>query len=960
MSDSIERLLVRVEANAEHFERQMKRVNRALYGSQTQTRRTMAAMQRDTERAASRMFKPIGENFRREVAGLTGVLAGLFTAQQIGRMADSWTDLSSRVRLAIDDGEDVAAVMDRIATMARRTYSSLEQTAEGYLLNATALRELGYSTQQSLNFVESLNNALVVSGAKGQRAESVMTALSKAMALGTLQGDNLNTVMASGGRVAEVLAAHLGVARNDLYRLGKEGAITTAAMIGALTGSMMKLRAEAESMPATLSDAVQVLNNELGRLIGQQDQSLSATQRLAKAIELLADNLDVVAVAGGVAITIVGTRLVVAQGAAAVSALAHAHAQITLLAALAGTTRGALAASVAMHGLGRSALFFVAHPIGIALLAVAAAMALVAANAEKATPATRTLGTATDDLTQATQAYEMATLAAATASGEGKKAALEEARALRVAQVEKRRAAEDSLKLARALLAQAQAQLTANTAALNAPENQDARTRGGLSQVQSGLRNRVDPLVAAIAATEKAITDADAAIARIDRGLAAGGGAGGVGGDGEAPRAAADRQTDLRAELELEEALAAARATGNDATIRAEEERQRLIQLTQRYQAAGYTDAAQRALALLALENQAVQLTEDRERIEEEIDLILEGRRRQMEREDRLLQLQNDQLLDRLGVEGEIARLTGDPRRIARAERELWIEERINELRRLRPGLSRDEARNVASTEADTFDAAAFEGSARDVFRRAVRDGVRGALEGDLSGAASAFAGQLADRAIDQISELAFDALFGGVDAVAEGAAQGSAMAATAGPAIAAAGVTAGASMAAAITTAGAAAGAAMAAAITAANATSMFRIPGFDAGGYTGPGGVKQPAGVVHKGEVVWSQADVRRVGGPAAAEAIRRGGLPGYDRGGYVSVIPALNRAVASVGRVQGGGGATGSPIVFDLRHAVMTEDLLAQMNALAAQAQAGAVGRVAAASAQRQRRAQFQTRR
>ena len=47
----------------------------------------------------------------------------------------------------------------------------------------------------------------------------------------------------------------------------------------------------------------------------------------------------------------------------------------------------------------------------------------------------------------------------------------------------------------------------------------------------------------------------------------------------------------------------------------------------------------------------------------------------------------------------------------------------------------------------------------------------------------------------------------------------------------------------------------------------------GFSEGGYTGPGGVNQPAGIVHKGEVVWSQADINRSGGVAAVEAMRRG---------------------------------------------------------------------------------------
>ncbi len=49
----------------------------------------------------------------------------------------------------------------------------------------------------------------------------------------------------------------------------------------------------------------------------------------------------------------------------------------------------------------------------------------------------------------------------------------------------------------------------------------------------------------------------------------------------------------------------------------------------------------------------------------------------------------------------------------------------------------------------------------------------------------------------------------------------------------------------------------------------------GFAEGGYTGPGGVNDPAGIVHKGEVVWSQADIKRFGGVAAVESLRTGNV-------------------------------------------------------------------------------------
>lgn len=68
--------------------------------------------------------------------------------------------------------------------------------------------------------------------------------------------------------------------------------------------------------------------------------------------------------------------------------------------------------------------------------------------------------------------------------------------------------------------------------------------------------------------------------------------------------------------------------------------------------------------------------------------------------------------------------------------------------------------------------------------------------------------------------------------------------------------------------------------------------ISSYAVGGYTGPGGKYEAAGVVHRGEVVFSQDDIARLGGVRAVEAIRTGEMPGYATGGTVGapvVVPA-----------------------------------------------------------------------
>ncbi|MGY5789050.1 phage tail length tape measure family protein len=88
------------------------------------------------------------------------------------------------------------------------------------------------------------------------------------------------------------------------------------------------------------------------------------------------------------------------------------------------------------------------------------------------------------------------------------------------------------------------------------------------------------------------------------------------------------------------------------------------------------------------------------------------------------------------------------------------------------------------------------------------------------------------------------------------------------------------------------------------AQATLAFNggIGLYDDGGFTGAGGKHEVAGLVHRGEIVWSQADIARAGGRANVEGMRRGWrvYPGYADGG----VAGTSSAWAS-SRVQSGNG-------------------------------------------------------
>ncbi|HAV3840287.1 TPA: tape measure protein [Acinetobacter baumannii] len=72
--------------------------------------------------------------------------------------------------------------------------------------------------------------------------------------------------------------------------------------------------------------------------------------------------------------------------------------------------------------------------------------------------------------------------------------------------------------------------------------------------------------------------------------------------------------------------------------------------------------------------------------------------------------------------------------------------------------------------------------------------------------------------------------------------------------------------------------------------------IAGFSDGGFTGSGGKYQPAGIVHKGEIVWSQEDIKRWGGVGLVERMRKSANPEAFLNNNASTDSVMRRAMMS----------------------------------------------------------------
>lgn len=692
---------------AQGFERSMAQSDQALQRHERQVRASAGA---------------IGSLLRGMAAGLAaGVSVGA-----IVQMADAYTSLQSRLRATGLEGANLLRVQDALYEAANRNGIAVDSVAQLYQRLSLSQKALGASQEELLSITDGVAAALRVQGVSAQQASGPLLQLGQALGAGTVRAEELNSLLE--GTPVLLQAAANGSEKfagdmNALTRAVREGKVSSQELFRALLQGLPELERQAASLPKTVGQALQVLNNELGRYVGQTDQSLSATERLAQGIEALANNLDrIVPVISTLAIYF-GTRwaaaLAVTGVQMGVNAVATARYQLALMGLMARQT-GATTAQVAFNAA------LAANPIGLAVTAVAALAAgivYLGQVTERAVPPTRSLTQNTDALKKATDAYEQAANAAAVATGK-------EAEAAREAAARKRELAAAAREAATAKLAEAQATIALIGAEARRRVEADTFNfrgdRAGTTQPinpaqQSQLRQaRSDAEAAATA-----IKEANDAIARADQALARAANGGGGGGTttttttgGRSSASDAQRIADMRERISLEERLAFVRASGDAAAVRAEEERQRLIELTNRYREAGYEDAASRALALLAMENEAVRLDEERERLAKErrdgLDREVDARRRAADWTER-----------QYAAEMEMARIRGDDRVIKALEREAELRRRIAEYTErygavVGTGLALTEQMQVDRSRGDAEAAQRLEDNARNAARHFV------------------------------------------------------------------------------------------------------------------------------------------------------------------------------------------------------------------------------------------------
>ncbi len=212
--------------------------------------------------------------------------------REIGRLVDSFTNAQNRIRLVTRDTVQLNAVTQQLFEISRRTRVGFEATVSIFTRTALATKNLGLTQRETLEFTESLNQAVIISGASAQEANAGLIQLSQGLASGTLRGDELRSVLEQLPKVADVIAKQMNVTRGELRLLGQEGKISADIVIDAFASAAEDLQRDFAGMTVTIGQAFLILRSNLIQFISQVNESIGLSRKFAEAIVFLGDNLD--------------------------------------------------------------------------------------------------------------------------------------------------------------------------------------------------------------------------------------------------------------------------------------------------------------------------------------------------------------------------------------------------------------------------------------------------------------------------------------------------------------------------------------------------------------------------------------------------------------------------------------------------------------------------------------------
>lgn len=190
-----------------------------------------------------------------KLASALKALIAVSALREMARMVQSYQEMAERVQMATSSQDEFERVQKRLLNTANGTYRSLAEAQELYIRSADGLRSMGYSTEQAIDVQDSMSYAFVKNAASAERADSAISAFTKAINTGTVSADQWESITTAIPTVINDIAAASGKTAAAVRALGASGKLTASDLTEGLKQSLEANTAAAAGMSNNLVDA---------------------------------------------------------------------------------------------------------------------------------------------------------------------------------------------------------------------------------------------------------------------------------------------------------------------------------------------------------------------------------------------------------------------------------------------------------------------------------------------------------------------------------------------------------------------------------------------------------------------------------------------------------------------------------------------------------------------------------
>lgn len=307
---TLRELAIRVTADSSSYQREMNRASRLgvdYYKTMEERSRRFDSYIASNNRSIQAMNMQLTQ-LKASALSVATAFAGGFAFTSIVNMADDWGQMAARVRMAISSVEGSAdnyeQVQGRLLEISNRNAKAIEDSQELYIATASSMRDLGYSTNDTIDFIEAMSNSYTINATSAESVSSSINAITKSMITGRVSSNDWKSIMASTPNVVKALANSTGKAEEVIKQLGISGKISMSELADAMIKAKDETGELADGMGNTVKDGFTQISNNFRTLIGELNSSAGITQGIASGLKVVAENIHLITGAGAVLVGI--------------------------------------------------------------------------------------------------------------------------------------------------------------------------------------------------------------------------------------------------------------------------------------------------------------------------------------------------------------------------------------------------------------------------------------------------------------------------------------------------------------------------------------------------------------------------------------------------------------------------------------------------------------------------------